>query len=281
MPGIMSLPSEQPRTFMLYMVFLAGCLFVYCTLQAPESGAYDYILTLSSALQSLAFAVLAFDTRSSANEGLSEKTIWAFMIAHVTRISTTFWGEGYVPEDNTGDVYMYQILELSGVLLMFFQIMKLSAIRSAHDVGQGMERWSMVGGMAVVSVFLALLTKSTGHNDYYADLSWMFSVWMEAFALGPQVHLLFTGASKVDESATHFAGLTLAAAVFFSLFWGRVAHDRYSEFEKDGEHIFFRGILLAAVIRVVLCSAYFYLFNSTASKGKGRTEYELCASDEL
>lgn len=252
---------------------------VYNFLQAPENAAYDYWLTLSAGLQALAFAVLAVDTRSSVAEGLSEKTLWAFVIAHVTRISTTFWGEGYVPEDNTGDVYLYQILELVGVLLVLFQIMRLSAIRNVHDVGQGIERWSLVIGMVGVATVLAFFTKSTGHNDYYADLSWMFSVWMEAMALSPQVHLLFTGASKVDESATHFAGLTLAAALIFAAFWGRVARDRFAEFAKEGEHYFFYGICLAALIRVGLCSAYFVLFKKSTSKSK--TEYELCSSEEL
>ena len=36
----------------------------------------------------------------------------------------------------------------------------------------------------------------------------MFSTWLEAFALAPQVYLLVTGACYVDESAAHFAGLT-------------------------------------------------------------------------
>merc|ERR1712039_721519 len=50
-----------------------------------------------------------------------------------------------------------------------------------------------------------------GHNDWFADLSWMFSVWLEAFALLPQVWLL-TKASQVDETAVHFASLTLGAS---------------------------------------------------------------------
>eukprot|EP00933_Yihiella_yeosuensis_P067082 TRINITY_DN71692_c0_g1_i1.p1 TRINITY_DN71692_c0_g1~~TRINITY_DN71692_c0_g1_i1.p1 ORF type:complete len:286 (+),score=51.49 TRINITY_DN71692_c0_g1_i1:96-953(+) len=284
--SVMEFAKERPATFWVYVSFTVGCCVVYSQLKADANGAYDYWLTLSAALQALGFAVLALDTRNSVAEGLSEKTLWAFIIAHVTRISTTFWGEGYVPEDNTADVYLYQLLEGAGVLLNLFQIMRLAAVRSVHDVGQGIERWSLVLAMAAASLVLALMTKSTGHNDYYADLSWMFSVWMEALALAPQVHLLFTGASAVDESATHFAGLTLAAALIFSAFWGRVAKDRFSEFEKDGEHIFFYGILGASFCRVALCATYFILFKKSTGAlpawGKAsKTEYELCASDEL
>ena len=113
----------------------------------------------------------------------------AFIIAHVTRISTTVWGEGYIPEeslrglqhcslhvvsnvcgqDNTGDVFLYQGLELLGVLVVVFQakhlpimsclpvnewqtgvalqVMRLSAVRNSQDVGQGIERWSQLIGM--------------------------------------------------------------------------------------------------------------------------------------
>lgn len=275
--------QNRPRTTFLYVAFLVGCLCIYRSLQTKATGTYDYLLTLSAGLQALGFAVLVLDTRSSVAEGLSEKALWAFLVAHITRLSTTFWGEGYVPEDNTSDVYLYQICELTGVCLVAYQIVKLSTLRTIHDVGQGIEKWSMLAGMSAVAVVLAYLTKSTGHNDWFADLSWMFSVWLEAFALLPQVWLL-TKASQVDETAVHFASLTLGASLIFAYFWSRTAADRYSEFQELGQHGFFRGILAAAAIRVVLCSSYFYLFLRTArgaGKGRGTGEYELCAGDEL
>merc|ERR1711972_498332 len=117
-------------------------------------GKYDYILTLSSGFQTLAFALLVFDS-SGAGEGLSEKTLWAFFVAHVTRLSTTFWGKGYVPEDNTGDVYLYQLLELSGVVLLAFKLLSLNMVRMVHDVGEGADRWTMLLAMAAASAVLA------------------------------------------------------------------------------------------------------------------------------
>jgi hypothetical protein len=266
---------------LLYLLFALGCFYIYRTLEAKAGGAYDYLLTLSAGLQALAFGLLVVDTRSAVGEGLSEKALWAFLVAHTARISTTFWGEGYVPEDNTGDVYLYQTLEALGVALVAYMILKLSTVRTMHDVGQGYERWSLLIGMSSVAGVLAYFTKSTGHNDYFADLSWMFSVWLEAMALMPQVHLLWQGTTGVDESALHFAGFTLASAVIFALFWGRCAKDRYAEFEADGQHIFFRGVLCAAALRVGLCGVYFYLFMKTTKGSKGRGEYELCGQDEL
>ena len=38
-------------------------------------------------------ATKVFTSGSQVGEGLSEKALWAFFIAHVTRLSTTFWGE--------------------------------------------------------------------------------------------------------------------------------------------------------------------------------------------
>lgn len=108
---------------------------------------------------------------SARRNRLSIYDVEAFIIAHVTRISTTVWGEGYIPEDNTGDVYLYQGLELMGVAIVVFQVMRLTAVRSSQDVGQGIERWSQVIAMCAVSAILAYFTKSTGHDDYWADLS--------------------------------------------------------------------------------------------------------------
>lgn len=282
--ALSGLLQEQPRTVALYAGFAVCCLITYRVLQARATGAYDYLLTLSAGLQALAFAMLALSTRSNVGEGLSEKMLWALIVAHVTRLSTTFWGEGYVPEDNTSDVCLYQIVELSGVVMLLLKLTKLTAARTAHDVGQGVERWSLVVGMGVASLILAWATKSTGHNDYYADFSWMFAVWMEAFAIAPQIYVLWS-ATHVDESAAHFAGLTLAASLVFGFFWGRTARDRFAEFEKGGEHSFFVAILVASAIRVLLCSAYLYLFVRSSRGGKGKLgpkgEYELCNQDEL
>lgn len=271
---------ERPRAAALYAAFFIGVVTIWKTLQARATGQYDYILTLSAALQSLAFGLLVFDTKSTVAEGLSEKTLWAFFIAHVTRLSTTFWGDGYIPEDNTSDVYLYQSLELSGVLMLGYELLKLQTVRNIHDVGQGMERWTMLGGMVGVALILGWKTKSTGHGDYFADISWMFSVWLEAFALGPQVMLLINK-GFVDESAMHFVGFTLMASLTFAFFWLRNSRDHYAEFADYGEHGFFWAIGTAALIRVGLCGAYGFLFFRSRNKGGRGAEYEMCPHDEL
>merc|ERR1711972_1093125 len=270
-------------TSVLYGSFLVGCLVVYRSLQAKEGGAYDYVLTLSAALQTLAFAMLVLEQRSQVAEGLSEKTLWAFLIAHISRLSTTFWGEGYIPEDNTTDVYLYQILEVSGVVMLICKVLNVTTLRTVHDAGHGIERWSMLIGMVGVSGVLAYMTKSTGHDDYFADLSWMFSVWLEAFALAPQVHLLLQAAT-VDESAVHFAGVTLASSLAFGGFWAKNCQDKYDSLMKNGYHAFFYGILGAVALRMALCAVYFYLFVKTSKVFNGvltkKPEYELCAQDD-
>lgn len=281
MQSLTDFVTNRPRTSGLYACFAIGCVVVYRSLQAKESGQYDYVLTLSAGLQALAFALLVCDTRSQVAEGLSEKTLWAFFVAHVARLSTTFWGEGYVPEDNTADVYLYQALETTGVALLAYKILTLKTLRTIHDVGQGLERWHTLIGMVSVALALAFCTKSTGHNDYFADLSWMFSVWLEAFALFPQV-LLLTKSSNLDETAVHFAGVTLAASVSFAAFWWKNGWDKYTEFIKDDYHRFLFGIVFAGAIRVGLCAFYFYLFMRSTGKGGvgGKGEYELCAQQD-
>ncbi|CAK0880973.1 unnamed protein product [Prorocentrum cordatum] len=279
--------KSHPQAAALYTCFAVGVLVVYRTLTTKATGEYDYILTLSAALQTLAFGLLDFDTKSNVGEGLSEKTLVAFLLAHMARTSTTFTGEGYIPEDNTADVYLYQLLEVAGVAFLAHKLNKVKAARSMNQIAQGVERWSLVGSMVGLALALGYFTKSTGHNQFWMDWAWMASVWLEAFALFPQVYLLISAAAPyVDDTAVHFAGLTLSASGFFALFWGRAAKDRYNEFEKTGEHLFFIAIMGAVMVRVTLCSAYFYVFMKTSrghkgalvSSGKG--EYELCMSDD-
>lgn len=251
----------------LYALFAIGCLVGYTFLQAQKTGVYDFILTLGACLQTLAFALLVVETAGSATEGLSEKSLWAFCIAHIARISTTIWGEGYTPEDNTSDIKLYQTVEVIGVLLCIFQLLKLTTLRSTQDVGQDKDRWTVLLGMCGLSVVLAYFTKSSGHNDYWADLDWMFSVWLESFAFLPQVQLMMQNAGRVDETAAHFAGLSMCAASAFGIFWFKHIKengDLNAEY-ANGMATFTKGISAACIVRVALCAGYLYLFGKAYS----------------
>jgi len=262
--------QRHPRATALYLCFGLGCIAVWKFLQF-RNAAMDHVLTLSASLQSLAFALLVVEAGGGCGEGLSEKALWAFFIAHVSRLSTTLWGPGYVPEDNTSDVFLYQALELIGVLILGYYLLKLGSMRTMRDVGQGYEKWSVLGGMVGVSLVVAYFTKSTGHNDWFADLSWMFSVWLEALALGPQVMLLCMS-SQVEDGAMHFVAVSLLASLAFGWFWTKSAYDQYSDFQKDGSHVFYWGVLSAASIRLVLCASFLYLFMRKKG-GKGGYAY--------
>jgi len=282
MDAVTGFAQSRPRTAALYASFTFGCVVVYLVLETKSTGAYDYMLTLSACMQALAFAILTLDTRSAAGEGLSEKMLWAFFVAHVSRLSTTFWGPGYIPEDNTSEVYLYQLVELGGVVLLGFKLLQLNAVRSTRNVGQGSEQWSTLGGMTAAALTLSYFTHSTGHADFFADFSWMFSVWLEAFAMFPQVLVLRT-TNLVDETAMHFAFLTFASAFTFTAFWLRQAHEQYAEDVKNGVDGFWYAILSAALIRFVLCGTYYVLFMKSSQefkRGKGGGEYELVGTDE-
>lgn len=272
--------QRHPRATALYLSFFLGCITFWKLLNF-RTAALDYILTLSASLQSLAFALLVVEAGGGCGEGISEKALWGFFIAHVARLSTTLWGPGYTPEDNSSDVYLYQMLELAGVLTLGFYLMKLGSMRSMRDVGQTYEKWSVLGGMVGVAMVMAYLTKSTGHNDWFADYSWMFSVWLEAFALGPQVMLLCTSNIQVDDGGMHFVALSMCASLAFGYFWSRSAYDQYADFQKEGAHVFYWGILSCAVLRVTLCTAFLYLFMKQKNKKGGHSGVDDVFADDM
>lgn len=256
--SILAAAQRNPRTTAVYLVFAIACIVIYRVIEYDdENDAHDHILTLSASLQVLAFALLLAETSQTAVEGLSEQTLWAFTISHIARLSTTLWGPGYVPQDNTSDVYLYQILEFAGAVMLVVYLVKLRATRVMRDVGQTSERWSQLTGMVIVSGGLSIFTKSTGHADYIADLLWMFSVWLESFALGPQVLLLRT--TRIEVGILHFVALTFLASFAFGYFWGHVAYDQWS----DNLGHFFFGVLSAVAIRFSLCALFLVTFLRT------------------
>jgi len=264
--------KAKPASAFLYVSFIGGLVALYKFMKYEhEYDQHDYILTLTAGFQTLAFAQLNLEMGKDAGEGLSEKMLWAFSIAQIARLSTTVWGEGYVPMDNTADIYLYQIVEVLGVLLIVFQLLKLAMIRNMQDVGQGSERWILVVIMTTVSGGLAYVTKSNAHGDYIADLVWMFSVWLEAFAVIPQVQLLWKH-SRATESMQHFVALNLVASMSFVVFWGLCTQAQYT----PGLFNFFTGILSAGCIRVGLCAYYLHLFAQAKARDDEDFKCVLC-----
>jgi len=237
------------RTTAMYAAFLTMCTFVYWNLEAPEYAKKDYALTLAAGLHVLAFALLTCNSRSRAGEKLSQRTtLCLFFLAHSTRLSASLiWGH-YTPEDNTANVYLYQLLELSGLLILAYQLRKMIKF----DVGER-EKWDVMMSICIDSLFLAFLTKVSVHESgYNEDFVWMFAFWIETFALVPEI-LILLKSKYADKAQLHFVSIASFSGVILGIFlidW-TITDPRLHFLSRNC------GLIFAALVRVCLCITCF------------------------
>merc|ERR1719357_690449 len=179
------------------------CIFVYWYLEAPKGCEMDYLMNLSAGLQVLAFALLTWNSRSRAGQKLSQRTtLCLYFIALVTRLSASLiWTTNYIPEDNTQKVHLYQLLELSGLLILGLQLRKMVM----SGLGEK-ERWDVTMSIVIDSLFLAFLTRVNSKGSQLESFVWMFAFWVETFALLPEMLILLTS-KYADKAQLHFVSV--------------------------------------------------------------------------
>lgn len=234
-------------TTAMYSAFIAMSICVYWNVEPSRRIAnHDWMLTVATGLQVLAFALLTWNTRSRAGEKLSQRTtLCLFLIAHMARFFDAIVLSGiYVPEDNTNKVYLYQLLEFCCLLILVYQLRKMIMF----DIGQR-EKWDTMITIVIDSLFLAFLTMDRS-KFFYDNLLWMFGLWVETFALIPEI-LILLRSKYADKAQLHFVSVSsLSGAMFGWCIALGVMSDHRSLY----------GLRFAAVFRVVVCVVCFGIF---------------------
>merc|ERR1712046_397373 len=212
----------------------------------------DHYMTLSAIIQSMAFALLAMKVQKNDVGGLSPSMLIAYCIAYVARLSTTLTLQGYVPEDMTGDVYIYQLSELVGLVIVGYCLKVVLDLRqkSADFAAEiDSEHQLIIPGMVVGSLFMAYLTMSDGHQHFLGDLLWMFAQWVESLAIIPQLWLV-SKKKEIERRTSHFIALMIMSRICITLFWTIIMMeiDLYLNFKV--------GLVLTSLIHLVVCGDY-------------------------
>lgn len=212
----------------------------------------DHLLTLSAALQTLAFVLLALKIHTHRSiAGISKNMLYLYGLSFVCRLSSTLWLPGYVPEDGTADFWLYQIIEIIGLCVVlvctyFTHVEFRDSYEDHYDTFP-------VVYIVLASVVLALFTHSDANNFWFFDVLWMFSQWIDSLAMAPQLFFI-SKVGQVERMMSHFIAMTICARVVLGLFWWllQIAHP------IDGAFAY--GILASNLLHLLLCGDYMYYF---------------------
>lgn len=199
----------------------SGFFIIACIVQQVYEAGFSACITLSGALQTLAFTSLLLSTlrKRSTPVGLSQRALWLYAVMLVCRLTSTLFKNGYLAVDETGDgLYQFcDILSLLVVSVLSYRGFTQDSRKADcdKDASDCFPVQLLIGASAAVAV---LIHPSMNHNAPF-DIAWTTSLYLETVALVPQLFAISALGGELDPVMGHYVGtLTLSRAVCL-LFW--------------------------------------------------------------
>ena len=259
---------------LLWGTFVTFVLFVYHFL---SDGDFSFLLTLGAI--SCCFAVLTLTikilTQKSAS-GISAKTLQLYALVFFFRLCSILVYEGYLPFDRSGD-WLYQAIEalafvtsVVNILLMFGPYYRTySKHLDVFGYFKGVPNSAGIVWIVVPCLLLALIVHPSLNGNFWTDVSWTFSCYLETFAMLPQLFLFTKKKSSnnvVEDFTSHFVFALGTGRLLHFIFWLSSYHE-LNDHQSGGSY--FAGYIVVAFqfLQMLLMAKYFYHYLLSAATG--------------
>jgi len=252
---------------LIYSLFLVLSIGVACghsyTFKPPQDrwlkifAKYELFLVFAGFIQAIALWLLA--VRSFAYEsirGIAKPMVRAFLLSLAVRFMVTFITHDYDPQDGTWDFRMVQACELlalsSCIFLLGHQFR--SYFKTRERQGDDIFGLAIDYPLYIIAGFMALIFhRERPEGNMFVDVAWMFSIWVEALAMAPQL-LLVWRRGQIEFSTAHFMFMIIGSRIFHGIFW-------FQCFWAYGEtNTFAIGTILQVGTQWTLCGHFFWSF---------------------
>ncbi len=206
-------------------------------------------------------------------KGLSAKTLQLYSAVFAGRLSSILIFEGYLPYDRTGD-WMYQTFEVLSLLLCLSCLfMVMSTYKTSYQVH--MDAFGVkplpdsLGVMLIVGpcFIFAIIVHPSLNKFWLTDVAWAWSMYMETFAIFPQLIMFHKNKSgEIDMLTSHFVSFLTVTRLFHLLFWMTT----YSELNnKEGGIGGIAGyvVVIFQLVQLVLMGDYIYSYIKALRRG--------------
>jgi hypothetical protein len=254
---------KQSELGLVYGTFATIALVAYHWI---AEGQFSSVLTLSAIFQCLAFCLLGVHALSSGSvHAISAKSLQLEAIALVCRLSTTYWLEGYVPVDQTGD-YLYQcidVLSLTLVLGLLYRVLQCQD--KTYEVNDDS---LPIMPFAVGSLVLACVLHGNIMTYEIFDVLWMCGLFVGTVAVVPQLWLMTRRKGNTPALASHF----IAVMAFSRVLSGTYMWHAHSEIKcipwiGSFNHSGYATLAAQAVHLLLLGDFAYYYLKNLATKG--------------
>jgi uncharacterized protein with PQ loop repeat len=201
--------QKNPVESRAYMLF--GFIVCVGALMLLNNGrsTFSSLMTFSVAVQQLGYWLMLNHVIRGGMRSTSMWTLGISIIVLTFRLYATCLFDAYVPGDWSGD-YIYQLIEAISLATLITAVVKKMMAR--EDESSREDGWCSLIFIGLAG-FAAYHVHPNMNDDFEGDVSWTFSVYLETFAMMPQLFLF--ARDKVDmESMTglsHFIACTFVS----------------------------------------------------------------------
>lgn len=248
--------KELSYWFVFMVVVITGYKFF-------SDGSFSAVLTLSSAFQCFAFAVLINKVRTQQSvSGISKRSLVLYCTSLVFRLFSTLFFNGYLPVDKSGD-WVYQCADCLTLVLIVVLLMWISG-RYKHTYQDKEDSLTMLIPVIIAAV-IAVMVHPDLNNFYPADVSWTFALYLETFSMLPQLFMMAKIGGEVEGLTSHYVASVAASKFFCFIFWLFSFRELAP---RNGFNISGWAVMIAYVSQLLMFADFIYHYVSSMRLGR-------------
>ena len=231
-----------------------------------SSKDFSFFLVLSSIVQTCAFLIILLKvTNYQSTSGLSANTLICYGILLFARLTSTLFFPGYLPSDSSGS-WLYQLSDIISLLICFLLVYLIYfKYRETSDImSDGKIPFYF---LVIPSYILAIMFRSSLNNNAFCDINWAFSMYLETFAIFPQILLFTIKKGQIESFTSHYVALCGLSRLFSLIFW----FDTYEELVTYdlyfGKYVGY-FIIGSQILQLIIMADYYYLYFKSILKGQ-------------
>ena len=258
--------QKRKKDVIFWIIAITIITFITIFISSQD---YSFLLVLSSLTQMFAFIIVVIKVYTFQNSsGLSINTLICYALLLSARLFTNLLFSGYLPSDNSGD-WFYQLTEIISllcVLLLIYLILRVYTETSDY-INDKVSFYYL----AIPTFILACIVHSSLNGYLPTDITWCFSMYLEAVAIFPQIQLFVVKKGQIETYTSHYVALCGLSRLLSLIFWW----DTYPELNTEvGNSISFfcnycgYFIIASQVIQLLIMIDYYYLYFKSLLKGE-------------
>ena len=265
---------KNKKDFIFWGVAIFITLVIFLFIFNKEIGVLQ---TLSSIAKTLSFVIILLKVINYQNcSGLSINSLLCYFIAFACRkFVVSFWAVRLrtLNIDYINSTFN-SISEFASFLIVIFLIYAIY-FKYPETSDTNMDNKLPFYYLCIPAFILSIPFKPYVFRNWFADLIWIYSIFLESISIYPQINLFSLKKRQIEYFTTHFLVLQSLSSIFGIFFWFKSYYkynDRYSLLLGGFSGHF---IMISEIIKIAIMNYYFYLYFKGLESIKKNKKYDI------